>query len=267
MKKISRAEELTDKDILPLYETIVPLLYAPSHFDPTFELNKLLLGFVYYDFDHYIMDTPEEESNIFFAEHGLYTGYPETIRGIQITRKLSSEKEEEGFINRVQQQYETTLKLQKDLYPDLPQEFSYHRIISCDDPKFAYGFFRMNKQTGDFAFTQEEIRIFEKLKPHIFRLMRAILWQRWSSERTQYFQSFIRICSGISSKYNLSATETKLLPEILFGYSNKVIADRNFISTHTAKTHVHNIFKKTGVKNRMDFMAKFFTSPERVELR
>jgi DNA-binding CsgD family transcriptional regulator len=54
----------------------------------------------------------------------------------------------------------------------------------------------------------------------------------------------------------LSARENELLPLILEGLSNEEIAERLFISPHTVKNHVTAIFRKAGVANRYELLAR-----------
>jgi|GEM_PF-4210763 len=49
----------------------------------------------------------------------------------------------------------------------------------------------------------------------------------------------------------LTRREVEILDLISNGYANQQIADELFISPHTVKTHLHNIFKKIKVKRRL----------------
>lgn len=53
-----------------------------------------------------------------------------------------------------------------------------------------------------------------------------------------------------SKKQSLSAQEQKVLDLILADKTNKEIAAEIFVSVSTVKTHINNIYKKLGVKNR-----------------
>lgn len=50
---------------------------------------------------------------------------------------------------------------------------------------------------------------------------------------------------------DLTVREKEILDHIARGASNRDIAEALFISTHTVKTHLHNIFKKINVKGRL----------------
>lgn len=53
-------------------------------------------------------------------------------------------------------------------------------------------------------------------------------------------------------EHNLTKTEIRVLKNIAQGKTNSEIAQINFVSIETIKTHVQRIFKKLGVGNRME---------------
>lgn len=59
-----------------------------------------------------------------------------------------------------------------------------------------------------------------------------------------------------SKKYNLTKRELEITTLILEGYTNKEISNKLFISPHTVKTHVENIFRKVNVSNRISLISK-----------
>jgi DNA-binding NarL/FixJ family response regulator len=53
------------------------------------------------------------------------------------------------------------------------------------------------------------------------------------------------------NKYGISRREWEIIQLISTGKSNRDIEDELYISLATVKDHVHNIYTKTGVKNRV----------------
>ncbi len=56
-------------------------------------------------------------------------------------------------------------------------------------------------------------------------------------------------------EYDLTSREAEIIKLILRGNSNNDISDELSISLATVKTHVHNIFDKTGVRSRTELMS------------
>ncbi len=81
---------------------------------------------------------------------------------------------------------------------------------------------------------------------HKSRLKRAALRLKTESEMARTFQ-----------KFNISAREQEILHLILRGRSNKDIEDELFIAMPTVKSHIYSIFRKTGVKNRLELINLF----------
>lgn len=53
-------------------------------------------------------------------------------------------------------------------------------------------------------------------------------------------------------KQLLTAREIDLVKLVANGYSNKQIADQCFISEGTVKVHLHNVYEKLGIRNRLE---------------
>jgi DNA-binding NarL/FixJ family response regulator len=91
----------------------------------------------------------------------------------------------------------------------------------------------------------------EHLLKGIRRLLRGELWL----SRTVMSKCIRHGNSGVGSSEKKKAFLTKRQLEVLalvaVGYSNAEIARRLYLSDHTVKTHIYNIFKKINVPNRM----------------
>jgi DNA-binding CsgD family transcriptional regulator len=268
-KKTIDPDNIIEKNILSLYEGILPLLYDKRIKDLPSAIQKKVANFFEFDFYFYCMQSQESDTpfdNLYTSfEKWSYSGHEKVFSDIGV-KPLTNTNEDGAFNNVIADHYKSAIERQEAAFPNKPREYHYVDISSTDQPKITIGFFRYKSKEFDSHFTIEELRVLEKIKPHIILLYRAALNTMIQTQTFQNFVFYTDTCAKIAVEFELSATENKLLTEILFGYSNKDIAVRNFISSHTAKTHVHNIFKKTGVKNRVHFIAKFFTSPDRIEL-
>ncbi|MEE4116338.1 MAG: helix-turn-helix transcriptional regulator [Marinilabiliaceae bacterium] len=63
---------------------------------------------------------------------------------------------------------------------------------------------------------------------------------------------------NLYQKYGISRREREIIAEICNGYTNQQIADKLFISLQTVKDHIHNIFRKVNVSNRVQ-LTQIFT--------
>jgi DNA-binding NarL/FixJ family response regulator len=59
----------------------------------------------------------------------------------------------------------------------------------------------------------------------------------------------------IVDEYRISARERELIPFLNQGLSNREIAEKLFVSLATVKTHLHNIYEKTGTKSRYELFS------------
>ncbi len=257
-KATPHSKRISDREILTMYQAVMPLLYDnPKGIDLADKINKCLLKFVWYDFIHYMMEDPKgdrERLGATFERWGRFSSAEKNPK-VELHPELD-------FAKAARQNYERAIELERADYSE--GDFDYHRIVSQKHPKIVVGFFRVVNKSK--AFSKNDLRTFKELKPHILLLFRTVLTHIYHSQAFQYFDSFAAIGSRLANERKLSDAEVKLLPDILFGYTNEEIAARHFISLATVKSHIKHILKKTGTKNRIDFIGKFFTSPERVQL-
>jgi DNA-binding CsgD family transcriptional regulator len=62
------------------------------------------------------------------------------------------------------------------------------------------------------------------------------------------------ICAEISGRFSLSPREGEILVYLIQGRSASYIAERQFVTTSTVKTHTQRIFKKTGVHSKQELL-------------
>jgi len=60
--------------------------------------------------------------------------------------------------------------------------------------------------------------------------------------------------SGLEARYGISPREKEIISLVITGRSNREITEALFISTDTVKKHLYNIYRKMGVKNRVQLV-------------
>jgi DNA-binding CsgD family transcriptional regulator len=75
----------------------------------------------------------------------------------------------------------------------------------------------------------------------------VILERQAAGGRYTVTQAFIE-------RYRITAREKEIILLMMEGAANKQIAEKLFISTATVRNHLHNIFEKTGVANRVELL-------------
>ena len=64
-----------------------------------------------------------------------------------------------------------------------------------------------------------------------------------------------RISEDFAKTYNVTRREQEILRKLADGKSNREISDELYVSVRTIDTHVYNIFRKCGVKNRIELLS------------
>ena len=63
-----------------------------------------------------------------------------------------------------------------------------------------------------------------------------------------------KISKSFVSAYKISRREAEVVELIAHGLSNQEIADKMYVSLSTARTHIYNVFQKTGAKSRVELL-------------
>jgi DNA-binding NarL/FixJ family response regulator len=67
-------------------------------------------------------------------------------------------------------------------------------------------------------------------------------------------QNFEQSLSNFIREFEISKRESEIVELICKGKSNQDISESLFISLQTVKDHIHRIYTKTGVKNRVQLV-------------
>lgn len=82
-------------------------------------------------------------------------------------------------------------------------------------------------------------------------LFLSIYLEKYHGEKASVRHDFGELLQAFTGKYEISRREEEVIRLICKGLSNQEISDALYISLQTVKDHIHHIFVKTGVKNRV----------------
>ena len=109
------------------------------------------------------------------------------------------------------------------------------------------------KISGDF--TDKDLFVLNQVKEHLsYRLFKESSINMKSLDTN----IFNLDQNQLTNKFNLTKREIEVLLLILKGLSNQDITEVLYISQHTVKKHMKNIYKKLNVKNRIQLLKFIF---------
>ena len=108
------------------------------------------------------------------------------------------------------------------------------------------------------GFIRSFVEAGEKLVPHLHEVVRRGIMPEYAGQILNVMAGKVEAAgAGAGSLVEaLSEREIEVLRLVTSGMSNREIASQLFISTGTAKTHIHNLCGKMGVRNRTEAAMK-----------
>ncbi len=148
----------------------------------------------------------------------------------------------------------TNSEYYKTAYAPLSIHFSV--IVSLAYEEVFLGSIGLYRSKENHDFSDQDLKILMGLKKHIaLRLYNDISSNQINSSRSAYKgKIYTRY-----KEYNLTQREREILALLIKGEQNNVICEQLFISYSTLRKHTSNIYKKTGVKNRVDLVKKMLS--------
>ena len=117
------------------------------------------------------------------------------------------------------------------------------QIIIARNNKFL-GIITFYRTIGKEDFDQNDLFMLDILKNHLeYRLEKYLSGIESTAEKLTISEAIER--------FDLSKREETVLRELMLGKEGNVICDELFITTNTLKKHILNIYRKLGVKNRV----------------
>ncbi|MCI6858902.1 MAG: helix-turn-helix transcriptional regulator [Eubacterium sp.] len=143
------------------------------------------------------------------------------------------------------------LRMETEYYKKVYRPNNWHyslQMIMAKDKKFL-GVVTFYRNIGKDDFSHDEVFLVDMLKDH----MSYRLWKE--QERKQQFGEKLTV-SAATKKYGLTKQEHKILKFLMEGRDNETICDLLSISINTLKKHILNIYRKLGIRNRVQLFKK-----------
>ncbi len=122
-------------------------------------------------------------------------------------------------------------------------------LINCDKSISTEDLFIWRSLAGIF-YTSDDI---QTLQNGIEKILRGEMWfsRKFSQQYITHLRQHSKPVNSINVPMILTRRERQIITFLSMGASNQQIAEQLFVSENTVKTHLHNIFKKIDVKNRV----------------
>lgn len=137
-------------------------------------------------------------------------------------------------------------RLKKAYYQNVYRPNNWHyslQMIIARDKKFL-GVVTFYRTMGKDNFQYEDIFILDMLKDHLsFRMKKDLMRSERKEEKLTIRETV--------EKYQLTRREETILGFLMEGADNTQICDELVISLNTLKKHILNIYRKLGIRNRV----------------
>lgn len=159
-------------------------------------------------------------------------------RGIMVSGKTLIYRETDIMSDEAREETDFYKKVYK------PNNWHYALQIVIARHKRFLGTITFYRTIGKENFQYDDIFILDMLKDHLaYRLDKYIMGFENEVEKLTISETITR--------YDLSKREATVLKELMSGKNNNDICEELFITTNTLKKHILNIYRKLGIKNRV----------------
>lgn len=143
------------------------------------------------------------------------------------------------------------------IYQDIlqPQGLYYAIYMTFVHHDQALGAIAIWRKKNERDFTEKELFKLEMLKIHI-ELKFFYLLNFEVIPKTQLPGTKRTITGEFAENYNLTKRELEIIQLVSNGKGNEDICSLLYISDSTLRKHIHNIYQKVGIKNRVQLLQK-----------
>ena len=130
-----------------------------------------------------------------------------------------------------------------------PNNWHYSlQMIMAKEKKFL-GVVTMYRNIGKNDFSHDEVFLVDTLKDHM-------AYRLWQQRQNQMQLGEKLTVTAATEKYGLTKQEHNILHLLMEGKDNSFICDYLSISINTLKKHILNIYRKLGIRNRVQLFKK-----------
>lgn len=126
----------------------------------------------------------------------------------------------------------------------VPNNWAYALHMSICEKKRCLGIATFYRTVGKADFSGDDIFLLDLLKEHMAYRLRIFAQEKMAG------MDKITISEAVKT-YDLTGREATILRLLLAGCDNEAICEKLVISINTLKKHVLNIYRKLGIKNRV----------------
>lgn len=207
-------------------------------------LERLKMILDYDSADFFIADRDKEENLIRPAMYNCRTSHEEDYARIDYSRMIM-------FSGRSMVYRETDIisdekRMGTDYYNQVYRPNNWHysmQMVIAWERKFL-GVVTLYRAMGKNDFQYEDIFVLDMLKEHLsYRLHKDY-------RKEEYHEEKLTIKETVE-KYQLTRREETILGFLMEGVDNVQICDELGISLNTLKKHILNIYRKLGIRNRV----------------
>lgn len=174
-----------------------------------------------------------------------YTNFEDRDFSSWILRKSRS------MLVRITDLMDDETRIETEIYKNCFQPYGLHysvdlTIISRGE---LMGCLTLYRSREDEDFSDDDLEILKMLSDH---LNARFNMNKYGSVRVH--KTGIGRIGDLISRYDLTKREAEVLNRILQGETNDQICEELFISPNTLKKHLHNLYAKAGVRNRVQLL-------------
>lgn len=131
----------------------------------------------------------------------------------------------------------------------LPNHFYYSMGMPITFREEPIGMIKLYRGRNKGEFVKRDLFALDQLQKHF--AYRFKYESQKGDSRYFYAKGYLE---DICKQYHFTKRETEIFTQVIQGYSNRQIAEKENVSIYTIKKHLQNIYVKMGIKNRVQLL-------------